>query len=146
MSPKALELLIESASNEQLACERALAQALGAQQAAQQQLAQLTQFRDGYDHQRAGVQHVAQLQGLARFTGVLDSTIDRAYDETVRLEALVVERRNTLNVAMQRVKSLEKWREIKQREAASQQARRDQIATDEMAMRAHLRHGAGPVQ
>ncbi len=135
MSPKALELLIESASNEQLACERALAQALGAQQAAQAQLAQLTQFRDGYDLQRAGVQHVAQLQGISRFTGVLDTTINRAFDETVRLEALVIERRQTLSVAMQRVKSLEKWREIKQREAASASARREQRANDEMANR-----------
>jgi flagellar export protein FliJ len=135
MSPKALELLIESASNEQLACERALAQALGAQQAAQAQLAQLTQFRDGYDLQRAGVQHVAQLQGISRFTGVLDTTINRAFDETVRLEALVIERRQTLSVAMQRVKSLEKWREIKQLEAASASARREQRANDEMANR-----------
>jgi flagellar FliJ protein len=135
MSPKALELLIETASNEQLACERALAQALGAQQAAQNQLAQLTQFRDGYDQQRSGVQHVAQLQGISRFTGVLDSTIDRAFDETVRLEALIVERRQALSVAMQRVKSLEKWREIKLREAASASARREQLANDEMANR-----------
>ncbi|HET7774442.1 MAG TPA: flagellar export protein FliJ [Burkholderiaceae bacterium] len=144
MSPKALELLIESATNEQLACERALAQALGAEQAAKHQLAQLTQFRDGYDMQRAGVQHVAQLQGIARFTGVLDSTIDRAFDETVRLEALVTERRQSLSVAMQRVKSLEKWLEIKQREAASALARREQLANDEMANRMAQQRRVGP--